>query len=56
MRLSKYAQKVRLQKRVALRAAKENVDKICTEVPKTSDNGGGKPTLVSHFYTKHLVL
>ena len=51
MRLLKYA------KKVALRDAKENIDKICIEVQKnTSDNEGGKPTLVSHFNTKHLVL
>ena len=31
-------------KKVALRAAKEDVDKICIEVQKTSDNAGGKPT------------
>ena len=39
-----------------MRAAKEDVDKICIEVQKTSDNAGGKPKLVSHFNTKHLVL
>ena len=51
MRLLKYA------KKVALRDAKENIDKICIEVQKnTSDKEGGKPTLVSHFNTKHLVL
>ena len=33
--------------------AKEDVDKICIEVQKPSDNAGGKPTLVSHFNTKH---
>ena len=31
-------------KKVALRDAKEDVDKICIEVQKTSDNAGGKPT------------
>ena len=35
---------------------KENVDKISIEVQKTCDKAGGKPTLVSHFNTKHLVL
>ena len=43
-------------KKVALRGAKGDVDKICIEVQKTSDNARGKPTLVSHFNTKHLVL
>ena len=43
-------------KKVALRGAKEDVDKICIEVQKTSDNACGKPTLVSYFNTKHLVL
>ena len=43
MRLLKYA------KKVALRVAKENVDKICIEVQKTSDKAGGKLTLVSHL-------
>ena len=38
MRLLKYA------KKVTLRDAKEDVDKICFEVQKTSDNAGGKPT------------
>ena len=51
MRLLKFA------KKVALRDAKENIDKICIEVQKkTSDKASGKPTLVSHFNTKHLVL
>ena len=50
MRLLKYA------KKVALRDVKEDVDKICIEVQKTCDDAGGKPTLVSHFNTKHLVL
>ena len=50
MRLFKYA------KQVALRDVKEDVDKICIEVQKTSDKAGGKPTLVSHFNTTHLVL
>ena len=43
MRLLKYA------KKVALRDAKENVDKICIEVQTTSDKAGGKLTLISHF-------
>ena len=43
-------------KKVALRDAKEDVDKICIEVQKTSDNASGKPTLVPQFNTKHLVL
>ena len=43
-------------KKVALRDAKEDVDKICIEVKKTSDNVSGNLTLVSHFNTKHLVL
>ena len=43
-------------KKVALRDAKEDVDKICIEVKKTSDNVSGNLTLVSHFSTKHLVL
>ena len=43
-------------KKVALRDVKEDVDKICIEVQKTCDDAGGKPTLVSHFNTKHLVL
>ena len=43
-------------KKVALRGAKEDVDKICIEVQKTSDNACGKPTLVSYLNTKHLVL
>ena len=38
-------------KKVALRDAKEDVDTICIEVQKTSDNAGGKPTLVPHFNT-----
>ena len=50
MRLLKYA------KKVALRDVKEDVDKICIEVQKTCDDAGGKPTLVSHFHAKHLVL
>ena len=40
----------------SIQGAKEDVDKICIEVQKTSDKAGGKPTLVSHFNTKHLVL
>ena len=38
MRLLKQA------KKVTLRDAKENVDKICIEVQKTSDSEGGKLT------------
>ena len=38
MRLLKYA------KKVTLRDAKEDVDKICIDVRKTSDNAGWKPT------------
>ena len=30
--------------KVTLRHAKEDVDKVCIEVQKTSDNAGGKPT------------
>ena len=30
--------------KVTLRDAKEDVDKVCIEVQKTSDNAGGKPT------------
>ena len=44
MRLLKYAKKVRLQEEVTLRDEKKDVDKICIEVQKTSDNAGGKPT------------
>ena len=36
--------KVRLPKKVTLRDANEDVDKVCIEVQKTSDNAGGKPT------------
>ena len=39
-------------KKVAFRDAKEDVDKICFEVPKTSDNAGGKPTLVGTLQHK----
>ena len=50
-------EKITAAKKVAaFRDAKEDVDKICFEVQKTSDNAGGKPTLVSHFNPKHLVL
>ena len=31
-------------KKVTLRDEKKDVDKICIEVQKTSDNAGGKPT------------
>ena len=31
-------------KKVTLRDAKEDVDKICIEVQTTSDNAGGQPT------------
>ena len=41
-------------KKVTLRDAKEDVDKICIEVQKTSDKWGWKPTCVSHFNIKHL--
>ena len=37
MRLLKWA------KKVTLRDAKEDVDKTCIEVQKTSENEGGKP-------------
>ena len=30
--------------KVTLRDAKEDVDEVCIEVQKTSDNAGGKPT------------
>ena len=30
--------------KVTLRDAKEDVDKVCIEAQKTSDNAGGKPT------------
>ena len=44
-------------KKVTLRDAKEDVDKVCIEVQKTWNNAGGKPTRVfSHFNTKHLGL
>ena len=31
-------------KKVTLRDANEDVDKVCIEVQKTSDNAAGKPT------------
>ena len=31
-------------KKVTLRDAKEDVEKICIKVQKSSDNAGGKPT------------
>ena len=31
-------------KKVTSRDANENVDKVCIDVQKTSDNAGGKPT------------
>ena len=40
----------------SIEVSKEDVDKICIEVQKTSDNACGKPTLVSQFNTRHLVL
>ena len=40
----------------SIEGAKEDVDKICIKVQKTSDNACGKPTLVSHFNKTHLVL
>ena len=35
---------VKVPVKVTLRDAKEDVDKVCIEVQKTSDNTGGKPT------------
>ena len=34
---------------VTLRDANEDVDKVCIEVQKTSNNAGGKPTRGSHI-------
>ena len=38
--------------KVTLRHAKEDVDKVCIEVQKTSDNAGGKPTRDSSLQHK----
>ena len=38
--------------KVALREAKEDVDKVCIEVQKTFDNAGGKPTRDSSLQHK----
>ena len=40
MRLLKYAKKSTSAKEVTFRDAKEDVDKICFEVQKTSDKAG----------------
>ena len=55
MRLLKYAKKVRLQEEVTLRDEKKDVDKICIEVQKTSDNAGGKRTRGFSFQHKTLI-
>ena len=41
-------------KKVTLRDANEDVDKVCIEVQKTSDNAGGKPTRGFSLYYIHL--
>ena len=44
MTLLKQAKKVRVREKVTLRDANEDVDKVCIEVRKTSDNAVGNPT------------
>ena len=44
MRLLKYANKSTSAKKVTLRDAEEDVNKIYIEVKKTSNNSGGQPT------------
>ena len=46
MKIWKYA------KKVTLRDAKEDVDKLCSEVQKSSANAGGNLQAVSYFNTK----
>ena len=55
MRLLKYANKVRLQKKVTLRDAEEDVHKIYIEVKKLLTSQVENLHAVSHFNTTHLV-